>query len=136
MMIVVVDFDRFQHECLIHLWFLGCVWRWQDTVYTGKQRAYLFGCRVNGTTDFNYGQGAAVYDECVLVGERAGNFYNGQSFLTATTGNVTGSTPENPAVRSAYLVRNSQLPASPRIGRTYLGRPWGDGATVIYDNVW
>ena len=108
----------------------------QDTVYTGMQRAYFFGCRINGTTDFNYGQGAAVYDECVLVGERAGNFYNGQSFLTATTGNVTGNTPDNPTARSAYLVRNSRLPASPNIGRTYLGRPWGDGATVVYDNVW
>ena len=109
----------------------------QDTVYTGQQRTYLFGCRVNGTTDFNYGQGAAVFDECVLVGERAGNFYNGESFLTAATGNVSGTgTPNNPQARAAYLVRNSRLPASPRIGKTYLGRPWGDGATVVYDNVW
>ena len=111
----------------------------QDTLYTGLRRTYLFGCRVNGTTDFNYGQGAAVYDECVLVGERAGNFYGGESFLTAATGNVSAGvtgTPNNPRARAAYLVRNSVLPASPRIGKTYLGRPWGDGATVVYDNVW
>jgi pectinesterase len=109
----------------------------QDTIYTGHQRVYFYGCRINGTTDFNYGQGAAVFDECVLVGERAGNFYNGQSFLTATTGNVTsGHTPDNPVARSAFLLRNCRLPASPRIGSTYLGRPWGDGATVIYDSCW
>jgi pectin methylesterase-like acyl-CoA thioesterase len=102
----------------------------------GQHRAYLFGCRINGTTDFTYGQGAAVFEQCVIVGERAGKFYNGQSFLTATTGNVSSSVPDNPAARSAFLVRNSKLPASPNIGKTFLGRPWGDGATVIYDNVW
>ena len=37
---------------------------------------------------------------------------------------------------TAYLVRNSRLPATPTIGTTYLGRPWGDGATVVYSNVW
>lgn len=103
----------------------------QDTVYTGIQRAYFHGCRINGTTDFNYGQGVAVYDDCVLVGERAGSFYHGHSFLTATTGNVSGhAIPNTPMARAAYVVRNSRLPATPTVAQSYLGRPWGDGATV------
>ena len=114
----------------------------QDTVYTGAGRAYFYGSTINGTTDFNYGQGAAVYDNCTIVGE-PGEIYKGESFLTAASGanqsshNSTGPTPNTPEARpSAYLIKNSRLPAVPNAKPTYLGRPWGKGASVFYDNVW
>jgi len=114
----------------------------QDTVYTGRQRAYFKGCVINGTSDFLYGEGSAVWDECTLLGEPGAQ---GWSFLTAHSGNVSASAPESGArpptgdgERSAYLVRNSRLPRprTARLGATWLGRPWGVRATVIYANVW
>lgn len=110
----------------------------QDTVYTGSSRVYFNGVVVNGTTDFNYGSGRAVYDGCTLVGS-PGAIYGGESFLTAASGgnvSANSSTPADPESRNTMLIINSRLPAAPRSKRTYLGRPWGRGATVVYSSVW
>ena len=58
------------------------------------------------------------------------------SFITAHAGNASmaGSTP---STRTAFLIVDSSLPY--RGGRnhtTFLGRPWGPLATVIYKNCW
>ena len=81
-----------------------------------------------------YGQGAAIWDECTILGNAGAR---GWSFITAHTGNISdpGSVGGN---RSAYLVRNSRLPhpQGARLGETWLGRPWGTRATVIYMNTY
>ena len=49
--------------------------------------------------------------------------------------NHTAPPPNNPEARpSTYLIKNSRLPAVPNAKKTYLGRPWGNGSTVIYSN--
>lgn len=108
----------------------------QDTVYTGFQRAYFADSWINGSSDFLYGQGAAVWERCTIVGEPG---ERGWSFLTAHTGNVSGtSSAGSPSNRTAYLIKDSKLPAAPgaRDGATWLGRPWGTRATVVYVNAW
>lgn len=74
-----------------------------------------------------------MYEECTIVGE-PGEIYKGESFLTAASGanqsahNSTEPTPHTPEARpSAYLIKNSRLPAVPNAKKTYLGRPWGKG---------
>ena len=109
----------------------------QDTIYTGAHRAYFGGCTINGTSDFLYGQGSAVWDACTLLGEPGSK---GWSFVTAHSGNnsVASGGCDKPNARGAYLVRNSRLPrpASARLGATWLGRPWGPCANVVFSNVW
>jgi len=100
-----------------------------DTVFTGPKRVYFRGCWINGSTDFNFGRGSAVYDRCTLVAQ-PGKYW---SFMTAHAGNGS-SLP-----RTAYLLQDCMLPyvgGGARKGTTYLGRPWGQLATVIYKNSW
>eukprot|EP01051_Picozoa_sp_SAG22_P013009 SAG22_NODE_1411_length_4480_cov_1.789137_1_plen_239_part_00 len=109
-----------------------------DTVFTGTRRVYFRGCFINGSTDFNFGQGSAVYDRCTLMAQ-PGKFW---SFITAHAGNITvsGGRPPPPGTpRTAYLIQDSRLPfAGPgnRKGTTFLGRPWGPLAAVIYKDCW
>eukprot|EP00947_MAST-08B_sp_MAST-8B-sp1_P002982 g2982.t1 len=115
----------------------------QDTIYTGHGRVYFHGSVINGSSDFVYGQGSAVFDSCELRGEPG---LKGWSFITAHSGNIsataaaatttTTTTTNNSA--SAYLIMNSRLPAHPgsRLGTTFLGRPWGTSAHVVYKNNW
>ena len=105
----------------------------QDTIYTGENRTYFYGSLINGTSDFNYGSGSAVWDSCTLMGDPG---TKGWSFITAHAG--TAGTSQGDANRSTYLIRNSRLPATAgaRLGTTFLGRPWGENAQVIYDNCW
>eukprot|EP00039_Didymoeca_costata_P023253 m.348063 g.348063 ORF g.348063 m.348063 type:complete len:320 (-) comp35398_c0_seq1:60-1019(-) len=101
-----------------------------DVVFTGTQRVYFHKCWINGSTDFNFGQGSAVYDDCTIVAE-PGQYW---SFITAHAGNVSNS-----STPTAYLIQNSQLPypgPPARIGTTFLGRPWGPLCRVVYKNVW
>ena len=101
-----------------------------DSVFTGRHRVYLRNTTVSGSTDFNFGQGAAVYDRCTLVAE-PGKFW---SWITAHAG-----TPANGSVpRTAYLILDSRLPlvGVQRLGTTFLGRPWGAFAQVVYKNTW
>ena len=58
-----------------------------DTVFTGLRRVYFRDCWINGSTDFLFGQGSAVFDRCALVAE-PGRYW---SFITAHAGNSTAS---------------------------------------------
>ena len=101
-----------------------------DSVFTGPRRVYFRNTTISGSTDFNFGQGAAVYDRCTLVAQ-PGRFW---SWITAHAGTApNGSTP-----RTAYLILDSRLPlvGAQRLGTTYLGRPWGPFAQVLYKNTW
>ena len=73
-------------------------------------------CWINGSTDFNFGQGSAVYDRCTLMAQ-PGQYW---SFITAHAGNGTTEAGK----RTAYLIQDSTLPYSPgeRIGTTFLVR--------------
>ena len=106
-----------------------------DTVFTGRHRVYFRDTWINGSTDFNFGQGAAVYERCTLMAQ-PGKYW---SWITAHAGNISEGGASVSAVRSAYLILDSRLPsAGPgnRKGTTFLGRPWGPLAKVAYVNTW
>lgn len=99
-----------------------------DVVFTGTQRVYFRDCWINGSTDFNFGQGSAVYDRCTLMAQPGQEW----SFITAHAGNGTAEK------RTAFLIMDSILPysAGERKGTTFLGRPWGPFSTVVYKSCW
>ena len=109
-----------------------------DTVFSGRHRVYFRDSWINGSTDFNFGQGSAVYDRCTLMAQ-PGKYW---SWITAHAGNISNSGDgggSSDGVRSAYLILDSRLPwagAGNRKGTTFLGRPWGPLAKVAFVNTW
>jgi pectin methylesterase-like acyl-CoA thioesterase len=104
-----------------------------DTFYTGMKRIYIKDTYINGSVDFLFGAGSAVFEHCEIVA--AGGH------ITAHKGSATDrdglSAPCGNSSCSTYLIRNSRLPASRHGGgEADLGRAWRSRATVVYDSVW
>ena len=79
-----------------------------DMLYTGHQRVYIANSVLNGSTDFLFGQGAAVFYNCTVLAE-PGQFW---SFVTAANGNSS----EHP---TAWLLDKCRLPAQPGVFNTF-----------------
>lgn len=92
----------------------------QDTLYTGKGRLYLRNVYVNGSCDSLFGEGSAVFDDCV------------SEVYDTVTAHRGEAAPAWGGPGSAYLFLRSRIaPTDPRNGSTYLGRPWGPAATTV-----
>lgn len=85
---------------------------WQDTLFANAGRAYFHECIILGQTDFIFGAGTAVFDDCDIVSRGAG-------YITAP------STP--PLQRYGFVFVGSRLGReSDAVKRNTvaLGRPW------------
>ncbi|MEP6731081.1 MAG: pectinesterase family protein [bacterium] len=93
--------------------FVDCVISgWQDTLYANAGRAYFRQCIILGHTDFIFGGGTAVFDDCDIV-SRAGGY------ITAP------STP--PLQRYGFVFVASRLGRESNAVKpntVALGRPW------------
>ncbi|MDO5293796.1 MAG: pectinesterase family protein, partial [bacterium] len=102
----------------------------QDTVYTGgaDTRSYFKDCFIEGNTDYIFGDGNVVFDQCTL------NWYGYTA--DATAGYITAA--RNNLAAHGYLFKDCKVTANTSEGVTvvpgYLGRPWGDTAKVAYIN--
>ena len=103
-----------------------------DTFYTGLNRVYVRDSYINGSVDFIFGAGSAVFDRCELVA--AGGH------VTAHKGTATDENGQTDRCDysscSTYLIRNSRLPAVGAKAVADLGRAWRSRATVVYDSCW
>jgi len=109
---LAVDADR----CVfVHCHIIGN----QDALYvTGEaKRQYFRNCRIEGTTDFIFGQATALFDSCTIV-------CKANSFITAA------STPANS--RYGLVFRNCSIQAVPGVDKVYLGRPWRRYAKTVF----
>jgi len=99
----------------------------QDTIYTYARygeygetcRSYYLDCLIEGTTDFIFGPGRCLFENCEIRSLR-------NSYITAA------STFEGEDY--GYVFRNCRLTAAPGTDKVYLGRPWRDYARVVYIN--
>nr|WP_314496925.1 pectinesterase family protein [uncultured Chryseobacterium sp.] len=106
--------------------FLG----FQDTLYTkGTQdnhdhrksaRNYFKNCYIEGTTDFIFGAGTAVFDSCTIYSKK------NASYITAA------STPQGSEF--GYVFINCTLKGDADSDSVYLGRPWRPFAKTVYIN--
>jgi pectinesterase len=95
----------------------------QDTLLFYAGPFYLTNCRIEGTTDFMYGNGTAWFENCEIY-SRSGNY------LTASNADI--------AYPYGFVYNNCRLTRASSLGNSTvdLGRPWGDYAAVAYLNCW
>jgi pectinesterase len=85
---------------------------WQDTLYANAGRAWFHDCIIAGQTDFVFGAGVAVFDDCDIISR-------GPGYITAP------STP--PLQRFGFVFIGSRLgreSETVRKNTVALGRPW------------
>lgn len=98
---------------------------WQDTIYTyGRYGAYGFTCRsyykdcyIEGTTDFIFGPGRVIFENCEIHSLK-------DSYVTAAS-TFKGE-------EFGYVFKGCRLTAEPGVTKVYLGRPWRDYARVVF----
>lgn len=104
----------------------------QDTLYTGNRAydSYYKNCYIEGMTDFIYGNGDVIFDGCELnfCGYTDASVNSG--YLTAHQGSASYPATDGYIFRNCYISYGSTRTHSP----SYLGRMWGDRATVAYIN--
>ncbi|CAD7801359.1 Pectinesterase A [Chryseobacterium aquaeductus] len=104
--------------------FLG----FQDTLYTkGSQdnpdkskpsRNYFKNCYIEGTTDYIFGAGTAVFEKCTIYSKK------NASYITAA------STPQGQEF--GYVFFNCNLTGDSAPNSVYLGRPWRSFAKTVF----
>ena len=91
----------------------------QDTIFTAGEGARHFfkDSYIEGTTDYVFGPGTAVFENCHLHSKR-------DSYITAA------STPEGEPF--GLVFKNCRLTADEDVSEVYLGRPWRDFARTVF----
>ncbi len=109
----------------------------QDTVYAGAKdahctpptdrpctpaRQYFSKVYVEGNTDFIFGAGKAVFEDCEI--------HSMPRFI----GYVTAQGKHYPEQDSAFVFNRCKLTAEPGVTNVWLGRPWRPYASVVFLN--
>lgn len=106
--------------------FLG----FQDTLYikgaqdnpdkTKVSRNYFKNCYIEGTTDYIFGAGTAVFENCTIYSKKNASYVTAASTIE---GNEFG-----------YVFINCNLTGDADANSVYLGRPWRPFAKTVYVN--
>jgi pectinesterase len=99
----------------------------QDTYYTGRnKRSYHKDCVIEGTTDFIYGDGIALFEDCTIINRK-------DSHITAHSQKLRGGEHVS---KFGYVFLNCTIVkhAEEQVTHASLGRPWGNAARVVYLN--
>ncbi|MCQ9641017.1 pectinesterase family protein [Chryseobacterium sp. WG14] len=100
----------------------------QDTLYlkgaqdltdkTTPSRNYFKNCYIEGTTDYIFGAGTAVFENCTVYSKESA------SYVTAA------STPQESEFGFVFI--NSKIIGNAKENSVYLGRPWRPFAKTVY----
>ena len=108
------DYSEF-FECT----FLGS----QDTLYVGSAAGYFRQCHIVGNTDYIFGQGNMIFQDCNL--EFAG--YSDK----AVGGYITAMKDSG---KTLFYNCNVTAASGKQVGSGFFGRPWGASANVAFVN--
>ncbi|MET3538733.1 pectinesterase family protein [Chryseobacterium limigenitum] len=102
----------------------------QDTLYlkgaqdlvdkTKPSRNYFKNCYIEGTTDYIFGAGTAVFENCTIYSKETA------SYVTAA------STPQENEFGFVFI--KSKITGNAKENSVYLGRPWRPFAKTVYIN--
>lgn len=100
----------------------------QDTLYlkgvqdspdkTRPSRNYFKNCCIEGTTDYIFGAGTAVFEDCIIYSKETA------SYITAA------STPQENEFGFVFI--NSEIVGNAKENSVYLGRPWRPFAKTVF----
>ncbi len=100
----------------------------QDTLYlkgvqdspdkTRPSRNYFKNCYIEGTTDYIFGAGTAVFENCTVYSKETA------SYITAA------STPQENGFGLVFI--DSKIMGNAKEGSVYLGRPWRPFAKTVF----
>ena len=98
----------------------------QDTLYTGGKKGYFKKCKIEGNTDYIFGGGDYIFDECIL------SFYG---YSDTASGGVITAALEQTEVHG-YLFYNCKVVQNPDLmgNSGAFGRPWRQTAVVLFYN--
>jgi pectinesterase len=106
-------------QILFHCRLLG----YQDTYFDNfRTRRYIKDCYIEGKTDFIFGFGVTLFDNCLIQMLESGGW------ITAA------ATPKY--YEFGYVFRNCRLTSAPHVIDFFLGRPWFPNSNVIFYNCW
>lgn len=111
--------------------FKNCVFKGnQDTYYAHKNRQYNYKCRIEGNTDFIYGDATVVFDSCEIHSLSGGQYISAPADSKMITYLSTG-----PFIHG-FLFSNCVLTAATDVAdrSVFLGRPWQPNASAAYIN--
>lgn len=95
----------------------------QDTFYLkANKRTYIKDCIIDGTTDFIFGSGIALFENCFIQNK-------GGAYITASNQDV-GKNKYGFVFKDCVVMEHPKGSA-PKVS---LGRPWGAGANVVLIN--
>jgi pectinesterase len=91
----------------------------QDTLYVAGDgfRSYFKNCLIEGSTDFIFGGGTALFENCEIRSLS-------NSYITAA------STAKGQPF--GLVFKHCRLTAAPDVGEVYLGRPWRGHARAVF----
>ena len=94
---------------------------YQDTLYLAGEgfRTYFNDCYIEGSVDFIFGEGTALFENCEIKSLTDG-------FITAA------STPEG--AEFGFVFNRCRLTAADGVTEVYLGRPWRRYARTVFMN--
>jgi len=95
--------------------FLG----YQDTIFSGGEtsRQLFDHCFIEGTTDFIFGPGTAVFSQCTIRAKS-------NSFITAAS--------TSKGRKYGFVFLNCTITADPAVSKLSLGRPWRSNARTVF----
>ncbi|KAK3040058.1 hypothetical protein RJ639_029394 [Escallonia herrerae] len=103
--------------------FYGCeFFGLQDTLLDDRGRHYFRHCTIEGTTDFIFGMGQSIYEECT-ISVISGNVN------PKVPGYITAQGRSNPNENDGFVFKDCKVVGT---GKTYLGRAWKGYARVVF----
>ncbi|KAI3927021.1 hypothetical protein MKW92_052126 [Papaver armeniacum] len=102
---------------------------YQDTLYAHSLRQFYRECKITGTVDFIFGNGAAIFQNCQILARKG--LPNQKNTVTAH-GRKDPNQNTGFSIQFSNISADSDLLGSVNTTQTYLGRPWKEYSRTVF----
>ncbi|KAI3970054.1 hypothetical protein MKX01_015592 [Papaver californicum] len=102
---------------------------YQDTLYAHSLRQFYRECKITGTVDFIFGNGAAIFQNCLILARKG--LPNQKNTVTAH-GRKDPNQNTGFSIHFSNISADSDLLGSVNTTQTYLGRPWKPYSRTVF----
>ncbi|KAI3860818.1 hypothetical protein MKX03_034839 [Papaver bracteatum] len=104
---------------------------YQDTLYVHSQRQFFRECDIFGTVDFIFGDSKVVIQNSNIYARKP---FPGQYNVITAQHRINSNDSTGIIIQNSQIIPAPELKPFKNVVPTYLGRPWGDRAQVVYMN--